>query len=88
MSLELDANRSRGIKPAQPKARMATPQSERGPRPGEGPFPAEQPWSEASASTADHGKQGGRLSLETSTRRRKYAAGRTTAPAHRGSDTQ
>lgn len=40
-----------------------------------------------STSTADHGKQSGRLSLETSTRRRKYAAAKT-APAHRGSDTQ
>ena len=41
-----------------------------------------------STSTTDHGKQGGPLSLETSTWRRKYAAGKTTAPAHRGSDTQ
>ena len=47
MPLELDANRSHGIKPVQPKTRMATPQSERGPRPGEVPFPAEQLWSEA-----------------------------------------
>lgn len=41
-----------------------------------------------STSTTDHGKQGGPLSLEASTWRRKYAAGKTTAPAHRSSDTQ